>query len=312
MKSISIIIPTYNNYEQLLQCVVSIYESDFRKYRKNIELIIVDDGSTDATRKIRKHFPDIRYFRKKNKGPGAARNFGAEKSRHGMLMFIEDDFVVPKNFFSKISHYNKEYDLISCKAYYEGDNHCSLTYQAVYDAHIYRTISLYDQSIAKQENTLLSHIKFLLQDKESFNQRQKILARVKIPVSCLIISKKIYLLNSGFPSNPELEDLEFMSKATTHNKLLFLQKIKLIHNSYSNERELISSMNRKIREELTNYSLRDKTRKARLLLAKTYDFITWIKFCKSIKAIRLLSLIWFMYLREIMKSRCSKTTNNQK
>jgi len=81
---VSIIIPTYNSQKSVKRCVASVRE---QKY-PGIELIVVDNNSTDSTREIVKGYGDI-YI----KGPErcSQRNFGASKAKGEYLFFIDSD-----------------------------------------------------------------------------------------------------------------------------------------------------------------------------------------------------------------------------
>ena len=75
---ISIIIPVFNGEKYIERCVNSIeYE---RQYKKNIDIIIVDDGSVDNTyvvsEKLAQQYSNVYVFRKKNGGVSSARNHG--------------------------------------------------------------------------------------------------------------------------------------------------------------------------------------------------------------------------------------------
>lgn len=87
--SISIIIPTHNRKRLLEQTINSIRQGDM----ESVEIIIVDDGSTDGTRAYLESLPEIRWFEQKNSGPAIARNLGAEKSRGAYLAFLDSDDV---------------------------------------------------------------------------------------------------------------------------------------------------------------------------------------------------------------------------
>jgi len=85
---ISIIIPTYNRAQQLIKAVNSVLAQSHR----NMELIVVDDGSDDDTvDQMQKYLADIVYIRQENRGPAAARNRGIERARYDILAFLDSD-----------------------------------------------------------------------------------------------------------------------------------------------------------------------------------------------------------------------------
>lgn len=88
---ISVIIPVYNAGKYLEECLECIQHSTF----KDIEIICIDDGSTDCSPDIlRQHQQEdsrIKIFRQENAGAGAARNLGIEKSSGKYLFFMDAD-----------------------------------------------------------------------------------------------------------------------------------------------------------------------------------------------------------------------------
>ena len=91
---ISIIIPIYNIMDCLEKCVDSCLNQTYQ----NIEILMVDDGSTDGTSelcdKIGKKDPRIRVFHKENGGSSSARNLGIENAKGEYLGFVDsDDFI---------------------------------------------------------------------------------------------------------------------------------------------------------------------------------------------------------------------------
>ncbi|MBN2016604.1 MAG: glycosyltransferase [Candidatus Cloacimonetes bacterium] len=103
---VSIIVPAYNRAEEIDE-----FLSSFEKQtKKNFEVIVVDDGSTDSTNQvIEDHSPnlDLRYFFQQNKGPGAARNLGMEKAKGTIFVFIDSDCTVPENYIENLSQHLK-------------------------------------------------------------------------------------------------------------------------------------------------------------------------------------------------------------
>lgn len=89
-KLISVVIPTYNRKEKLLKCLESVLAQTY----KNIEVIVVDDGSQDGTEELFKNISDsrVKYFRyDTNKGACYARNYGAQRSLGDLLAFQDSD-----------------------------------------------------------------------------------------------------------------------------------------------------------------------------------------------------------------------------
>lgn len=93
---ISIIVPVYNILEYLPRCVHSLTAQTYR----NLEILLVDDGSTDGTEKLcdslAKEDERIRVFHKKNGGSSSARNLGIREALGSFLGFVDsDDYVEP-------------------------------------------------------------------------------------------------------------------------------------------------------------------------------------------------------------------------
>lgn len=94
----SIIIPVFNGQGVIKECLESLSEQSFTDF----EVIVVDDGSTDATSQMlcgaSKTLPNFRFFEQKHLGAGAARNFGAGKAKGKILVFVDTDMTFDKNF----------------------------------------------------------------------------------------------------------------------------------------------------------------------------------------------------------------------
>lgn len=93
---ISVIVPVYNVKEYLPRCVASICAQTYR----NLEIILVDDGSTDGTGRLCEELAAtderILVFHKENGGSSSARNLGIERARGNYLGFVDsDDFIEP-------------------------------------------------------------------------------------------------------------------------------------------------------------------------------------------------------------------------
>jgi glycosyltransferase involved in cell wall biosynthesis len=85
---VSVIIPTYNRAHYICEALDSALAQTYQ----NVEIVVVDDGSTDGTRAVLKGYGDkIRYYYQENQGLSAALNFGIEKSSGQYLAFLGDD-----------------------------------------------------------------------------------------------------------------------------------------------------------------------------------------------------------------------------
>jgi glycosyltransferase involved in cell wall biosynthesis len=91
---VSVIIPTYNRVERLLRCLAHLQNQTID--RSKVEILVVDDGSTDDTYdRLRPFTSDKtgRYFCQSNGGPARARNMGIRAARGRILLFIGDDIM---------------------------------------------------------------------------------------------------------------------------------------------------------------------------------------------------------------------------
>ena len=88
---ISVIIPVYNVEQYLAECVNSVCRQTYQ----NLEIILVNDGSTDASGQICQELADqdarIRLIHQDNQGLSGARNTGIEHSSADYLIFVDSD-----------------------------------------------------------------------------------------------------------------------------------------------------------------------------------------------------------------------------
>ncbi len=116
---ISIIIPIYNVEQYIEKCVLSCMEQIY----KNIEIILVDDGSKDSSSKIiddlSKKDNRIIVIHKKNDGVSSARNAGLKKASGHYIVFIDGDDYVDNNYISYLySLIKTDYDMAVNENYY--------------------------------------------------------------------------------------------------------------------------------------------------------------------------------------------------
>ncbi len=87
--SVSIVIPAYNSCEVLPAAIESVLAQTY--LAGEIEIIVVDDGSTDDTKAVCDRYPSVKYIYQDNQGVSVARNHGAQASRGEYLLFLDSD-----------------------------------------------------------------------------------------------------------------------------------------------------------------------------------------------------------------------------
>lgn len=88
--SVSVIIPAFNAAQTISTAIKAILN---QRDSGLIELIVVDDGSTDSTPELVQSFSQVKYVYQKNAGPAAARNHGAQLAFHEYLFFTDSDCI---------------------------------------------------------------------------------------------------------------------------------------------------------------------------------------------------------------------------
>lgn len=111
MSTVSVIIPVYNVENYLKRCVYSVINQTF----KDLEIILVDDGSTDSSGKICDEFKFIDerivVIHKKNGGLSSARNVGIRMSTSEYITFIDSDDFVTSDYIDYVYGLLKKYDV---------------------------------------------------------------------------------------------------------------------------------------------------------------------------------------------------------
>ena len=101
---VSVIIPTYNRGWILKEAIDSVLAQDFTDF----ELVVVDDGSTDDTKKILDDYKrDLIVIRQSNKGVSAARNRGIGAASGGLIAFLDsDDLWLPRKLATQVAFFD--------------------------------------------------------------------------------------------------------------------------------------------------------------------------------------------------------------
>lgn len=90
---VSVIIPCYKQAHFLKEAIDSVLNQNY----KNVEIIVVDDGSPDNTKEVALQYEAVRYFHQQNRGLAAARNAGLKRSTGRYVVFLDaDDRLLPQ------------------------------------------------------------------------------------------------------------------------------------------------------------------------------------------------------------------------
>lgn len=187
MDLISIIVPVYNVENYIKECINSIINQSY----KNIEIILVDDGSTDNSGSLCEEFSliDSRIvtFHKENGGLSDARNYGIRHSNGEYIMFVDSDDIIDKdivNVLYTLIQKDKSIDISVCNL------------KRFNDGHPPRFIHRDKYSILDREGSLKE---FLYQKRISTS-------------SCGKLYRKKIMENIFFVKNQRFEDNEFVFK----------------------------------------------------------------------------------------------------
>lgn len=125
LKKVSIIVPVFNVEDYLEECLSSAVGQDY----ESIEIIIVDDGSTDSSGEIidtfKKRYSFIQSVKTKNQGQSSARNLGLEMATGDYVLFLDSDDWLEKNTVSlcikTINDNHLDIVLFSAEAFIDGE-----------------------------------------------------------------------------------------------------------------------------------------------------------------------------------------------
>ncbi len=255
MPKVSVIVPVYNVEEYLERCLDSLVNQTL----KDIEIIIVNDGSTDGSKeKIQKYintYKNIVYLEKKNGGLSSARNYGIPYAKGEYIGFVDSDDYVELTMYEKM--YNKaieeKSDMVECDFIWEYPNKKREDIGKVYSS--------------KKEAII----------------EARVVAWNKIIKKDIIEKTKI-----TFPEGLRYEDIEFFYKLVPHlNKISFVKEV-FVH-YIQRESSIANTQNErtgeifKIWENVLNYYIENNIfNEYRSELEYSY---TRILLCSSLKRI---------------------------
>lgn len=274
MIKVSVIVPVYNVDKYIRRCIASLVKQTLQ----GIEIIIVDDGSTDNSETIIKEYmkynEQIKYFRKENGGLSDARNYGLKFASGEYVAFLDSDDYVEADMYEKMykKALKEDSDMVECNFYwtygrYGGKNKKDIGYRYYGKQEMFETgrvvawNKLYKKSILDKAN-----VKFpkglQYEDVEFFYKMIPYLENVSFVKQPMVhyVQRKKSIINT---SNERVSDIFIVL-----DNVISYYKEKRIYYEYKDVIEytytrllLCSSLRRisKIKDKNTRYKLLNET-----------------------------------------------------
>lgn len=191
---VSIIIPTYNEEKHLPACLQSLSNQEYKKTL--IEVIVIDNGSTDKTRDIAEKYADI-LLSNDVKNVSGLRNMGANESSGDILAFLDADCIVSKKWLKSAALYFDKLDVAAWGA----------------------------PPVPPDDSSWVQRTWFLIREKDSQIEEVDWLESMN-----LFVRKDTFLLNKGF--NEDLvtcEDVDFSYRIKKFGRIISDRRIRVIH-----------------------------------------------------------------------------------
>ena len=193
MVKVSVIVPVYNVEKYLAKCLDTLVNQTL----KEIEIIVVNDGSPDNSKaiinKYAKKYKNIKPYDKENGGLSDARNFGIKKATGKYIAFIDSDDYIDKNMLKKMYEkaINEELDIVVCDS-----------------------INIYENN-----TQVLIHSNLHYSDNDIKNYL------ISPPMACTRLYNRSLFDKTSFKKNIYYEDLELTPKLVNiTNKIGFLEE----------------------------------------------------------------------------------------
>lgn len=138
---VTVIIPCYNHGTYLPEAIESVIDQSY----KNFEIIVIDDGSIDNTKKVCNDYPIVKYIYQKNAGLSAARNTGIKYSTGAYLVFLDaDDWLLENALKTNLDVLllNEDIAFVSggYQVFYQDINHTEIVREEINENHYSRLL----------------------------------------------------------------------------------------------------------------------------------------------------------------------------
>lgn len=206
-EKISVVIPAYNAENTLERAVDSVYAQTY----KNLELIVVNDGSSDRTwqciEKLKNRYPDLKAVNKENGGVSSARNAGIKLADGTYLVTLDDDDYLDKDMFEKM--YKRltcdEADTVICgfrNVYEDGSTEdFSVDIDACYDMKSFINdpfVKMYDKRLISTHSNKLYKMDIIRNNSIYYEEGRQINEDILFCLRYLACCRKISVMSSVF------------------------------------------------------------------------------------------------------------------
>jgi glycosyltransferase involved in cell wall biosynthesis len=159
---VSVIIPSYQRYDLLIKAIDSVYKQTY----KPIEIIVVNDCSTDYRYDDLKNDNRIKYISLNERlgYPGKVRNVGIKESKGNWVSFLDDDDFWVENKLERQMSFSSDYDFISCDAFIDNERYFKKIYLNYWVNINPQNSNLLDYNILSKHNLIMNSTVLLKKD----------------------------------------------------------------------------------------------------------------------------------------------------
>lgn len=258
---ISVIVPVYNGHEYIEKCVKNLINQTY----KNIEIIIVNDGSTDDTNDILLKYtsnPKIKVYNNLNHGVSYSRNYGIEKSTGDYIMFVDADDELLVDGIEKLVKFANDhpnYDIIRYNGFEENINGSMTKLESVekYNGEYLDKKTVFDLFISSK-NSIRGYCWLLLLkrfDIVKFKENLKYMEDTVFSIENILKKKNVVFVDEY------IYLYKYNSDSITKKTSNLISKLKYLIDTYDSIKPIICDLSQDYKEKVKNYFIKTLIRK---------------------------------------------------
>jgi len=239
MEKISVIVPIYNCENFLDKCIESIINQTY----KNLEIILINDGSTDNSLKIINEYAKkdkrIKIIDKKNEGVSPSRNKGIKESTGEYITFVDSDDYIDNNMIERMYQIIKEKKVeavrINYKVHYKDNDKIDTGNLKEIGNKVYKKEELKDIILKRiLDGSLPSFVYLLMIKKESLLKTSLFKTDIHMMEDVILYVELMLSINSMYILDEALYNIFFNELSATNNKKNYERNILnvILVNSY--------------------------------------------------------------------------------